>query len=531
MTEDKTGDGWISRRNVLALVGTGIAALTSSSGVRITGPDTPRPPDGSRLSTAAETGRDRRDTADGDDDDGPGAEREQLPGENIEAYGAEPNPADPNVAAAKRNLTAFLDAATAAGDGGTVYVPAGVYYIGHDGVGPDPFTQFGSREPAGISIVGEGPVTSALAISEHTPAEEQPNQSGFMWVAGHDHGTITVEDVWLDGNYENLPNLVDTHGGSWGLQLNGTGGISLNNAYIRGWHLAGIRGRHMVESVTGCAFGQNGIGVHNDTNGNANSHHISIRPRAGDESLIERCHFIDCAGNAVNFTRNDGTLRMTDCYVTGTGSGLCKLSGGGLVEFKRIYHEANTDSLEQQVSERNDGINFHGRHLIKSLGERGESPVTLKTEHIESRDITAYALLARGGIGDGPPNVIWEGDMVAIHNANMTHGEEAIRDGAGGSYRDVAVDRLSVHGSGGDVFDTENSNGRIETLHRGNNAGGLGDPGNITIETDNEGGEPFLPDVPDVDEVGINTDAISIVVVRDDSYDDRRTNRSDSDDR
>lgn len=504
MTENKTDNYWSSRRSVLTLLGAG-TNLASSFGAGIIELNTPEPSNGTHQSTDVETDRGRQDMGNGDDLED---EQKQSPGENIEAYGAEPNPDDSSVTRAKQNLIALHAAATAAGEGGTIYIPPGTYYIGHNGNQLDsskPYVRFGRREPRGISIVGEGPETSAVAISEHVSVKDRINQSAFSWMDGYDHGTIVVENIKLDGNYAKLPNLIKAGGGSWGLQVDGTGAIRVRNAYICGWHLSGIRGRHMVESVTECTFKENGIGAHNDVNGNANSHHISTKTRAGDECLIQRCHFIDCAGNAINIRRNDGTLRMTDCYVEGTGSALCKLSGGGTVEFKRIYHESNTESLEQKVSKRDGGNDFYGRNFIKSLGERGGKAVTLRTEHIESRNIREYALLSRSDIGDGPPNVIWEGDMVAIHNANMVYGDEAIIDANEGTYKNVDVYRLSVHDSGGDVFSTKNSDGRIKKLNRGNNVGGLGEPGNITIESDNEDGEPFLPNVPNAEEVGINS--------------------------
>lgn len=500
MIEDETDGDRISRRHALALLGTGVAAFTSGSELlRVSGATSD-----SSETTPSTVGdpTDREPTGDENDDD---QEQQEPPGESIEDHGAVSNPDDRTTATAERNLTALLDAARAAGKDGTVFVPEGTYHIGHDGSGPDPFVQFGDREPPGISIVGAGPETAALVISGETPAEKQPNQSGLMWQDGYDHGTITVENVRLHGNYDALPNLVDAGGGSWGLQLDGIGKLELENAYISGWHLAGIRGRHMVDTVRRCTFEDNGIGVHNDANGNANSHHISVRPRDGSPCRIEHCRFIDCAGNAVNVRRNDGTLEMVDCHATGTGSGLCKLSGGGLVVFRRIYHEAHTDSLERKVAERDGGSNFYGRNCINSLGERGDTAVTLRTEHVETRNITEWALQSRGELGDGPPTVHWEGDMVAIHNANTTNGEVAIRNRAGGSFEDVSVERLSVHDSAGDVFSTTRSNGEIELLHRGNNGGGLGNPGDITIETDGEGEQPFAPDVPDAGDVGINT--------------------------
>ncbi|MXR52993.1 chitin-binding protein [Halovenus sp. WSH3] len=503
MTEDQPDRNRISRRHALAVLGTGAAALISGSEAPFVGEEGVRPARTGQLTTDGSGGE--QPSRNGTECEGEACgDSTDHPGESITAYGALSDPDDQRISTAERNLRALLEAARAAGRNGTVYIPSGTYYIGHDGSGPDPFVRFGGREPPGISIVGAGPEVATLAISEHTPPDEQPNQSGLMWEEGYDHGTITVENVRLHGNYEALPNLSKAGGGSWGLQTGGRGRIRLHNAYISGWHLAGLRGRHMVERVERCTFEDNGIGVHNDANGDANSHHISVRPRRGTTCRIRNCQFLDCAGNVVNIRYNDGRLRMVNCHATGTGSGLCKLSGGSHVVFRHVYHEGHTDSLEQKVDERPDGPNFYGRNCINSLGERGSRSVTLRTEHLESWDTTEYALQSRGEIGNGPPAVKWVGDMVAIHNANMTNGEVAIRNREGGSFDGVEFRRLSVHGSSGDVFSTTRSSGRIETLHR-DNAGGLGNPGDITIETDREGADPFVPEVPDAADVGINS--------------------------
>jgi len=483
----------VSRRHTLALLGTGAAALMSGSETSRVG--------SAPAKSAITTGR-----SDGENEpNGTEGNKQSPPGENIADYGAVSNPDDPSAAAAEQNLTAIVDAANAAEAGGTVFVPEGTYHIGHDGNGPNPFIEFGGREPAGISIVGAGPEVAAVVISEHTPASSQPNQSGFLWRDGYDHGSIRVKDIRLDGNYESLSNLWEAGGGSWGLQADGRGTITLHNAIISGWHLSGLRGRHMVETVRRCTFADNGIGVHNDADGGANSHHISVRPREGSTCRIEHCQFVDCGGNAINVRRNDGTTEMVNCRAVGTGSGLCKLSGGGLVVFRHIYHEARTDSIVRKVNERLGSSNFYGRNFINSLGERGDEPVTLRTGHVETRNITEYALQSRGELGNGPPAVAWEGDMIAIHNPNMTNGTAAIRNKAGGVFDDVAIQRLSVHGGDDDVLSTTNSTGRIETLHRGNNGGGLGEHGDITIDVDRVGGDPFVPDVPDASNVGINT--------------------------
>lgn len=493
-----------SRRAFVALVGTG--ALAALTGARL--PRGPAEDVGEETSTRGEG----RPTPDQDveteepippSDDSEPEPPPERDGENILEHGAEPNPADPDPASAGRNLEALVAAANAAGEGGTIYVPAGSYYFGDVGSGNDSYLQFGDELPAGISVVGDGPARSSLALTEHVPAEERSNQSAFNWVDNHDHGTVVVEDIRLDGNAWNLPNLSEAGGGSWGLQLNGRGEFHVSNASIRGWYMTGIRGRHVLRSVTRCSFADNGIRRHNDMNGESNSHHVTIRPPAGMECVIEQCAFRDCAGNAVNVRYDDGTVRVAGCYAEGTGSSFCKLSAGGYVELTNVYHRANTPSLEEKVDERPGGSNFHGRHFVNSLGERGEEPVTLRTNNVVTRDITEYALQSRGTIGSGPPTITWEGDMIAIYNVNLNGGEEVIRTRSGGSFGSVDLGRLSIHNAGGDLFSMESATGRIETLHRGGNGGGLGDLDGVTVGTDNRGGQPFWEAVPSGSEVGV----------------------------
>jgi hypothetical protein len=424
---------------------------------------------------------------------------DQIDGENIREYGAEPNPDDPSGTAAQQNLDAIMDAATAAGRDGQIYVPSGVYYFGHDGSGVDQYLDFGEREPAGISIVGDGPEKSVLAVTEHADPEDQPLQSGPKWSDGHDHGTINIANIRLDGNYENLGNLREAGGGSWGLQVNGGGELHLYNAHLRGWHLASVRGGEIFRSAKYCTFEDNGIGNHNDTSGDSISHHISCKPKDGTEVLVENCKFLDCAGSAINIRYDDGIIRLHNCYVEGTGANLCKLSAGKLFELRNVYHKAYTRSLESKMVDREgDALNFYGKNFIQSLDERGEEQVTVDAKNVLTEDIREYAIQAR----NAPVNMV--GDMIAVRNSNMRYDDHVIRNRDEGIFRNLQLDRLSVHDSNAEVFGLRESEGTIKTLRRHGNEG-LGDTGNVTISNDLPGKDSFRPDVPSKDQVGINS--------------------------
>lgn len=477
--KDTNDDTKLSRRQLLAILGSG-TAVAAGGAYLATRPDEEAEREGpERVAPAA--------------------------AENIQTHGAVPNPNDPDSESAETNLNAIIAAAEAAGDGGTVYVPPGTYYFGHGGDGPDQFVLFGEREPPGVSIIGAGPEESTLAISAHTPRESE-NQSGFVWTENYDHGSVQVGNIRLDGNYENLPNLTAEDGGSIGLSFKGRGNSYLQNVHFRGWYMNAVRGRHLLRSVQWCTFEDSGIGRHNDSGGRSAAHHVSVRPRNGTECRIENCHFIDCTGYALNVNDNDGVVKMHNCYAEGTGSALCKLSAGRLVEFRHIYHQANTDAIEQKVIDReSDAQSFHGLNFINSLGERGNVSVNLETYHVLSRNITSYALQSRGSIGDGPASLTWRGDMIALHDTNLDRDKSAIRNRNGGVYDDIDIDRLSVHNGGPEaVFSLQDSDGRIQTFHRGENDP-LGETSQVSINEDIRGGEPFQPVVPMRKDVGINS--------------------------
>lgn len=488
----------LSRRKLIALAGGTVAAVSGVLYGWLPGVDTgdgssPNGTDGSSEAsvqpTVTPSGR---------------ADEPDLPrnAESISDYGSEPNPNDPGLAAARRNLNAIRAAAEAAGEGGVIYVPEGEYYFGSEDAGFSPYLGFGNALPPGISIIGEGANKSTLAITSHASAESRPNQSGFLWYNGYDHGSVEVKDIKLDGNYENVTGLAENSGGSWGLQMSKTGEFHLERAWIRGWHLAGVRGREVLRSVTNCTFQDNGIGRHNETNGRSNSHHISVRPKAGDEFIVENSRFVDCAGNAVNIRFGDGVIRLHNCYVSGTGSGLCKMSAGKVVELKNIYHRANTPSLERKVDERDIGPNFHGRFFFNNLGNRGTTPTTVIMENVLSRDMADYAFQAQSEIGDGPMNVIWNGDMIEIYNTNHARDDAVIRDQGDGRFSDIDISRLSVHNSNAKVFILNDSQGAIETFSY-SNTDGIGKSGDVSINVSSLDQEWFRPTVPTIDEVGV----------------------------
>ena len=484
----------LTRRTVLAILGTALATVTGGVYLRQRQP--------SQTDQRAIPAEPEIDTSQPIEDDEPDVEI-STEVENIVDFGAVSNPTDPNLGAAERNLQAIRQAAQSAGYQGTIYIPSGTFFFGKDGGDQREYIMFGSDQPAGISVVGDGPTSSTLAITSHATAAEQPDQSGLQWADDVDHGYFSVRGLTLNGNYENIENLGEVGGGSRGIESDGDGELHVENVRFRGWHLGGIRGRGIIRSVKYSTFEDNGIGIHNDNVGGSVAHHISCRPPSDTELVVDHCLFLDCSGSAINIRHDDGNVIVRNCCAEGTGANFMKLSAGEKVELRNIYHKAHTESLVEKLVERADGANFYGNNFIQSLGDRGEEPVTVLMDNVKSEDIRMYAFQSRDSLGRGPAEIEWIGDMISFENTNMEYDNEVIRNRSGGKFQNVDINRMSVHNSGAKVFDTDKSNGRIQKLSHYGNEGGLGNPGNISIGMEIRTEMQYSPSVPEASEVGI----------------------------
>jgi hypothetical protein len=414
--------------------------------------------------------------------------------ENIVDHGAEPNPSDPDLESAVRNTDALRAAATAAGRGGTVYVPSGTYFLGQEARTSN--IGFGRNEPAGISMIGDGPGASTLALTEHL---DDGGESHVLFkYRDVEHGTVDVRNLTIDGNYENLGNLIDVGRASRAFEMEGTGHITFRNVQFRGIYSTALRLREFSASIDQCTFEEIGIGG-KDHGGSG--HAVETYVGSGESVTITRSVFKRIGSFAVNWRYNDGTVVIEDCHVTGTGTGIVKLSAGDRLEIRNSYLQPHTEWLTEHISTPDDGDPFHGRHLINRLFERAERVPTVVLENVEFRDCTHEAFMIR----QAPIEL--QGDMIALHNASGQYDTEkgnnaVFRDYAwtGSAIRNADIGRLSVHDSPSDVFETPNSNGVIETLTRRGNAG-LGTVGEIEIHADAPG-DPLRPTVVSRDEVG-----------------------------
>lgn len=418
--------------------------------------------------------------------------------EDITDHGASPNPEDPSLGAADRNLTAILDAAASAGANGSIYVPEGTFYIGTEDLAT--WTSFGGRDPPGISIYGAGPERSVVGATEH--ASNSQNYNLFLWKDG-DHGTVTLRGFQIDGNGENLPNLYQGNSGSNAVQLEGSGTVAAEELYIHDTYDAGIWCKNDGGTIERCTFEQIAIRRENDAaaGGDKRTDHATKAHHTDGEWLkIDQCKFETIAGTCIN--QDFGNVELTRSYANGYGVQVNKLSRGTF-RVTNTFIRANTPEQEEAVA--NDGPDgFIGRFgAFRKFDDPGQTP-TVELNHVEIRDTAGAAMVVVDG-PKGSDNVALEScDMIAIHNAGFT--DQGGRYGSVIYTKDhdltnVDIDTMSVHDSGGEVFHASGSDGAVRTLSR-DGTDGLGDPGGIDVGSDNAGGAPLEPDVPSADEAG-----------------------------
>lgn len=428
---------------------------------------------------------------------------EYVPAEakDITEYGAQSDQNDHSTAAS--NTEAFRSAMDDAGTNGAVYIPEGVYWLGNErraGI----FT-FGSHEPSGISIFGDGPEKSVIRQSGEYEDWEWFGEGCQFRGDGVDHGEVVWHGVQFDGNYPAVP----TGGGGArpAVLIRGDCSIDLHleNCYIRRWYSEGIRQRDNGGSnlyVSNCKFEENGIG-RNLYDGGA-GHHIGVSADNNNGIVkVENSKFVNCSGSCFNFRRGNPNIEITNCWVKGTGNALAKLSDHGFhgtVNFSHIYHEASTNFIRNEV----DGN--PGYYCIYDLA--GENDRTIVLNDVESRNHTVYGLRATGsntvtvqGGHDGP--------VAMINSAMASDRTEAVRaDESSSSLHFDSFGEMSYHYMDGDssdvVFNAPEAEGEIESLRWGNYED-LGDTGSISFGSVSETNEPFVPDVPGEDEVGIYT--------------------------
>lgn len=421
--------------------------------------------------------------------------------EDITDFGAEPNPDDGSLTAAEDNIRAIWEAASEVGAGGTIHIPAGTYYVGTaDRSIP---VSFGAALPAGISITGDGPDKSVLVVTEHLP--DGQNHSLFYWWEDADHGQVEVRDLKLDGNYENLGNLRAANSGARACIIRAGvagGDFTFDNVHFRGWYNSAIRHNDVPETITRCTFEELGIGINQDTGGDTVGHGSELNFDGADNATIERCLFTRISGDAVNLNSGTGTVTLNNCYGEALGNGVHKYQWGGECWHNNCYWEPHHPWLVDNLPDPGDIPPFHGRNFAHRRGSNDPSP-SFVFNNVKVNGTTLRGM----AVNDGDAEV--SGDMIAFHNISSEGGFDVCFQERDGFRFAFDVDRMSVHGTGGEVFDCPNAAGSIATLTHGDNTRGLGDMGNISIGSSVEGGDPLAPTVPNRSDVGAGSEAPS----------------------
>lgn len=415
---------------------------------------------------------------------------------DITEHGAEPNPDDPSLEAATENTKAIWKAAEEAGKGGAIYVPSGRYYIGLEERGTN--VAFGGQEPAGISIYGDGPNESILALTEHLDPDGQSHVM-FKYREGANHGTVKYAHIQFDGNADNVGKL---HGGSKTragrlYHLNDVDTMQFYNAYVYNWYSTALRNNSAQVEIAWSTFEDIGITAKND---GGSGHAVELHGGA----TIEHSNFRRVGSFAVNIRYGDGTVVVRDSYMKGMGTGALKYSAGERFEAHNTYIQPNTSWLENNIEGGDDA--FHGWNFVNQIVDRNDTRKTLKFVDCELRDTVQSGFKIR-------EKMRWESERTAMHNANI---REEFGNGAvsvEGEDADLVADvkSVSIHDSEGDAIhvrgDAIGGEGTIETLKRGGNSGGLGQLDDISVEDDQSGADPYDPDVPAESEVGIECEA------------------------
>jgi hypothetical protein len=471
---------------MLALVSTGLAAAGSSLSYMVLGENaesTERLDTNSTEPTATET--------------------ETVPAESIVDYGGIEG--DSSIEAAETNVTAIHEASMADSEN-TVYLPEGEWYVGNENSGEFlcPGDSDTDRGAAGLGFVGDGPEKSFLTVAPHIPTRS--TNIKIRYSEDTHHPDVEWKNLTYDGNEEALSLPPDRS--QWGMYIQGSGAFSFENVRFRNFHANGIYGTasggYSID-IDYCTFSRTAIGRHNNKNGEVVGHHLAGAIDSDQHLNVTNTEFELVSGTCLDLgSSSEGPVTFENCWAKGCGDGFIKVNNGGTTRISRLYFQGASDELTDELETEPGLGEHHGRNFIYRLdGDLSVLPKFVLND-VESHATPYHTIQVRRGYS------------IALEGG--TEGPIAFSDIAGyerfdGAFRDDAdeysrlhfdIGELSVHNTVGNVFRTPDSLGLIETLNRGEN-GGLGEVGEIEIRTDNDDAEPFVPDTPSRDDVGINS--------------------------
>lgn len=428
--------------------------------------------------------------------------------EDITNHGAVTNPTDPSDGSYSTNRSAIISAADAAGSEGAIYVPEGTYYFGEDD--QNAWIVFGSHTTAtGISVYGDGPEKSTLAMTEHVP------ETAIATLLRYDNDvydttatTVEYRGIKIDGNQRNLGDHYSNNVGSIGIRTesgNSEMTIRLEEAWVYDTYNAGVRHYEGNLEAYYSTFERCGLGVERDSpSGNDASidHCIVPIPNADKTATIERCEFLNTPGNAVDAGGN-GSIETYWSWGSGLGTGWYKLQDCDTYIIENTYMEPNTTELENLVSDPSYEDGFVGRRSPFYIISGDDSVLPfVRTDHIKVVSTTHQPVSLYDHNSRTTPNVEWHGDMIAFHDTTkIDTRDEVVNSSDTLDFESVDIGRLSAHDCHTtDIFNIT-GDGTIDQVNH-NNSGSLGSTGNITVNTNNSGGAAFEPDVPVQSEVG-----------------------------
>lgn len=426
--------------------------------------------------------------------------------EDITQYGA--TAGTDTIDAAEQNRDAIVEAANNSASN-SVYLPAGNWYIGDRS--SNDFLSFGrdavDRGPVGTSLYGAGPEETFMTVASDSPGDVglQIRYHGDQ----SDHGTVTWQGLTYDGNYEAI-GIDPDQGNQRGLVIDSPGDFSFENVRIRQTYAAAIR--LAVESgsysVNRCTFRDAGIGRHNGTDGSSVDHFIAGW-FANSTLSITNSVFELTSGTVVDFDGTGTKTTVENCWCRGIGSAMFKVNDTGSCQVSNLYFQGESTELSDMLNSSGPAQGeFHGRWFLYRLdGDTSNNP-TFDLNDVEIQDLPYEAFYIRDRVSDGSSLAVTlqggSSGPVAIQNSSTLGGRpSSFRDREDSALADIDIGQLSVHDTNGTVFDSPNANGTVGSLNRSGNDS-LGDTGGISIQSDNQGSDPFTPTVPSRSEVGIN---------------------------
>lgn len=430
--------------------------------------------------------------------------------EDITDYGATSNPNDASEAAAKDNHIAIVDAANAAGAGGTVHIPEGTFYFGRNDKWAN-MTLFGTREPKGINFTGVGPTKSVVGLSQY----RQDNNSWLFRYEDTDHGTeVSFSDLQIDGQGRNLALQPDYSRSGRLIHIDSgcTSGttLKLRNVKLYDAYTAGIKNAgEWVHDADRCTFERIGVKSSKDS-GNGGHPFSDCAGPSGTKGVIKNSEFYRLARTVVDFADSGGggDMRLENCWCKGINQAFVKSGKDNRVELRNIYSEHRTP-WAQDLNRGGGDPELNGRHFVQNLTNTGG------TFEVDVQDVQVVNTHRHGvfnyTLDSSASKVLLTGDTIVFDG--MSRGTESNYnsafddDGSGGGSLEFNVTNMGVHNTGGGsdpIFNTPNGTGTIDTLYRSNNSG-LGTTNNVTINNDNTGSAPLSPTVPSRSEVGINS--------------------------